>query len=656
MADLAHQLKFDHATLFQKPKEPISSLTNKESRVKVIKPPTGANVYTLFRYFESDYIDRFMPRFEDMIRAIGERCPSGVASVEKSKLQMMTMMRSFIRYTMLAVLSVDERGDRLSEMIGKFNALYFEYDDKLVPLAKNDYKHIDKLHSLIIQTYNESLDMKTDNFYKHCSAEKNRGRTPTHIKNNPPHPVNRIKQEYILATRTNPPVKYDEEDNEFFMDRLGPVSPSGNAQRDVDFYPVFLKVLSVFRDTIPQQTNHGWFLERLRGGVRKLTPADWPMHGLVNSLLNMEGLIEKKRVRITKSRHNRRYYCSYSGLPLEEDEEVWLIRILVQSSARYKTWFKDGKIPVEPHNSPLLRGDIKNYFIKTSLCSTQQLFYTDFPSDYKCRYPEYFGLKRTPKMSRTLPEDRVYQYNTLWYTMNRLILFIEENKMYNMLWHEKESMLLFVNRVTATLLTLEQEDNFQENLLRFILQAIFRVDDIEVLPQHILNDRPMLDTYLKHMLSIVIDFIDLMFDYSLPFNSGNNISGGSTHNNNTKESVKSYFFNLPLLGIVESEEDMKNILVVKPVLRIPIEEDGLLNNLFHLSRKRKEQLGTHLMQMPFNEIQARIRRLEQSIKTHPFMFILFYNRLYLGLTSLPPMNFMEANKILCHLSITLSNQ
>jgi hypothetical protein len=468
MADLAaHQLKFDHATLFQKQKEPISSLTNKESRVRVIKPPTAANVYTLFRYFESDFIDQFMPQFEDIIRAIGERCPSGgVASVEKSKLQMMTMMRSFIRYTMLAVLSVDERGDRLSEMIGKFNALYFEYDDKLVPLAKNDYKHIDKLHSLIIQTYNESLDMKTDNFYKHCSAEKSRGRTPTHIKNNPPHPINRIKQEYILATRTNPPVKYDEEDNEFFMDRLGPVSPSGNAQRDVDLYPVFLKVLSVFRDTIPQQTNHGWFLERLRGAVRKLTPADWPMHGLVNSLLNMEGLIEKRRIRITKSRQNRRYYCSYSGLPLEEGEEVWLIRILVQSSARYKEWFKSGKVPVEPHNNPLLRGDIKNYFIKTSLCSTQQLFYTDFPSDYKCRYPEYFGLKRTtttttPKISRTLPEDRVYQYNTLWYTMNRLIFFIEENKMYSMLWHEKESMLLFVNRVTSVLLTLEQEDNFQ---------------------------------------------------------------------------------------------------------------------------------------------------------------------------------------------------
>lgn len=644
----SHFLQFHPTALFSQKREAISTLgISKENRIPVTKPPTSANVYNLFHYLGTSSVELFMPSFDKMISHIKIRYPSLCIDIEKRKNHIIQMMRNFIRYLILIMLSVDERGGRMSEILSSLNTLYFEYDDLLIDKEKNNYEHVDKLHQLIIKTYEESLDMKTDAFYIKCSAEKNLGRTPITVKNNPPHQLNRIKAQYIVAAKTNPPVKYDEEDGEFFMDRPSPISPSGNTQREVDYYPVFLKILSVFRDTIPLSTNHGWFTQRLQMAVRKLSYHDWPMYGLVNSLLNMEALIEKKRIRLTLSHHNRRYYCSYSGLPLIEGEEVWLIRILVNSSKRHKLWHREGNTPAEPQHDPLLCSSIKNYLMKTSICAPQQLFYSDFPEDYKYMHPEYFGIKKSIRPRRSLPEDRVYQCNTLWYLMNRLIHFIEENKMHAMLFHNKESMPVFINRVSSHLLNLEKADNFQENLLRFILQSIFSVNEIEELPSLIKNDSQTLNLYLQQMMSIIIDFIDLMFDFTMP---------PPITSRNSNEKTKLFLFNLPELGIIESEEDKKKVLMVQPKLRIPIEDDNLLNNFFNLSKKRKEQLGTYLMKMTPNERGARLHRLQLSIKTHPFIFMLIYSSIYLSNDSLPQMSFIEVNKLLSNLSIVLSNK
>lgn len=642
-------LQFHPDILFTQEKESVANLVvKKENRIPVSKLPTGASVYTLFKYLETSSVSRFMPSLKDIIDNVKLRCKNLVPDIERRKKHITNMMRSFVRYLILIMLTVDERGDRMSEILSTLNSLYFEYDDILVENGKNNYKHVDHLYALICQTYDESIDMNTDTFYIKCSAEKNLGRTPIAVKNNPPHQLNRVKEKYIKPAKTNPPVKYDEEDGEFFMDRPGPMSPNNNTQREVDYYPVFLKILSVFRDIIPLPTNHGWFTQSLNKAVRKLNYQDWPMYGLVNSLLNMEGLIDKRRIKLTLSNQNKTYYCCYSGLPLVQGEEVWLIRILVYSSERYKLWAKEGKIPAEPHKSNLLKSNIKNYLMKTSICATQSLFYSDFTEDYKNMYPEHFGLKsKITGPQRSLPMNRTHQYNTLWYTLNRLIYFIEENHMHAMLFHNKESMRTFAQRLSPQILVLDEEHNFEENLLRFILQAIYGVSEIEDLPAIVKNDRKILDSYLSQMLSIIIDFVDLMFDYiTVPVIASTVV-----------ESTKKFFFNLPELGIIENDENLDKIFVVKPQLRIPFENDGLLKNLFNLSEKRKEQLnGLFFMNMKRIEIDARLYRLQLAIKTHPFFFMLFFSRLYLSHTLLPKMNFMEANKIFCSLSIVLNNQ
>jgi len=650
----------------------------------VTQPPSGAVVFSLFPYLSDEMVARLLPDPLGIERVIHDRCHHLLRDVEKRRSQIASMQRAFICRLLLEMLAMDERGHRFGQMLARFEELYLLWEDEAVVQArqragtdaqqrrtaierafvrggKNNATNVDRLHTLALETYALTQTPERDKWAEKCANAKQRGRKPRAEKEHEPHPIDRIRASQIESLRTMPPVVYNEQDRQCYLAFAPPKDAVvANSQLKVDYYPLCVKVLDVFCQGLPRDTNHGWFTARLRRAARCLTPRQWPMHGLVQSLINLEGVVERTRVRLQLRQPTDRYYCCYSGLPLQDGEEVWRMRLLVLSPARHQKWVVEGERPMAPHLAPELERSVRVYYMKSRVTSVTSLFYTDFPDHYRRQHGAYFSARESrlltvttsappPRGSasssaRQLPVNRRYTCNSLWTLLNRLKRFVEENRMRTMLWDRdsRESYDVYAAR-TLNLLALLQDEAFETQFLYYLFTSLFGVSVAEELPVTAQQQPQQVRDYLEMTLDVVLDFVDLMFDFLPP-----------GHAAATTERVSNATFALPSLGVANNSDERPNQqLVVKPLLLCGAAESPVLRNLFLLSdRRQSERVGT----MDYGERRQRLQRVESMVCHHAFLFMVLYDALYLSSPELTLLSFTEAMHHLSCMGISLHSR
>ena len=490
---------------------PTSANTPPENgRTLVTQPPSGTVVYKLFHYLEEGVTQRLQVPYEQVIALLRERCVKLVPDTERRQQQITATTRAYAHYTLLRMLTADANGARMKTILGQLQELYLWWAGEPVRAAKNNWAHVTQLHTLLARTHAESLDCANDQFYRKCADVKKRGRRPGHENANPPHPLNQLKAEYILSAKTAPPVVYDQRDQQFYLAHSA-TQPLAGSQLAVDYYPVFVKLLGVVNACVPRHDNHGWFTERLRQAAEHLSAREWPMHGLVCSLMNLQAVLEHRRVRIV-SRGPRRFYCCYTGQALQDGEEVWLLRLLVHSPERHRQWVREGRQPVSKADEPLLTASIRCYYIKTRVTGLCSLFFSEFDARYKQKFPEYFqatqsAAKKRATPHRLLPANRRLLFSPLWALLNQQQRFVESNELAPALWDTTrgESYATFKERVQSLMQGVDVE-RAEEQLLLVIFVALFGVHAVEELEAPLHRDLAKIREFTRLVLEATLVF------------------------------------------------------------------------------------------------------------------------------------------------------
>lgn len=636
------------------PEENTNHNTMDREELLVVQPPSGTVVYQLFRYLQEDVIQRLLVPTTELIALIRERCPSLVPDTERRLQHFDAMLRAYVKRFLLLALTLDERGGRMLQILNQLEGLYLCWGDGDIEGAKNNYNHLSLLHQLLEQVTRESLNRSTDQFYLKCADAKRRGRRPGHESANPPHPLNQLKAEYILSHKSAPPVVYNEDNQRFYL-AYKAQQPVASSQLSVDYYPVFLQELRIVNDCVPRHDNHGWFLEKCRLAAKQLTPRDWPMHGLMQSLLNLQAVVERRRVHIRYTKGGKRHYCAYTGLQLQDGEEVWFLKLLVLCPKRHRVWQRQGLQSASKTDDPLLLPSLRCYYIKSRVTGGAiSLFYSDFDDSYKRCHPDYFypggslsleGAERTerterkrphPSILRWLPINRRYMFNPLWVIMGRLHRFITENRMSDMLWdwHRRESYTAFRQRfsdcVQSTLT--DQSTDCQQELRFIVFTSLFGVQQLEQLSEPLRSDASKIRELTDLVLEAVVIFTDAMFDFCSPSHS--------------VESVARASYPLPLLLPDSTEEDQA--IIIRPQLQSM--DLPLLRALCQLSDKKKPAV-----ERSYQERRQRMTLLEQCVCNHAFLFMSLYDLLYKPSEQLESLTFPNALTLMQRMNLSLNS-
>lgn len=615
--------------------------------IPIDNPPSGSIVYQLFQYFEKDYISKIVPRYEEIERSIRERCnlTALVADIGKQRKNIVLIMETLVRIMILEVLCLDDKGGKIRQITNRFKEFYLlDITNGGRPLkgCKSNLSNTEKVNALIISSNKISADKKRDLFYIEQSGTRQRGRIPLSKNGKKPDIVSALKSEFILSSKTIPPVYYDEKKKKFFIDvlrssksvedTLAIVNSDNNIQYPVDYYSVFLKIQDIFSAAIATVENHGWYLTRIKQALHRLTPQQWPMKGLVRSILNAESIFAIRELVIPKSTES--YYCAYSGERLYEGDKVWHIRILLNDGGRYQKWEKDGKRPASPNTAPEFKKSMKAYFIKQYITSQCSIFYTEMDPEYK----KLCLTKSTPNSSITIPSplplqnnlskippyylpyNRQMSVNTLWYSLMQLRASITKHQLDNFTYllnsiggrnGVKYSQLMSDYIKTIQIMSHNNNHNNTHGIDDGTMQIRVMIY-CSTIPWCISTPITNLEesTFVDMMFDILLDFIDLLFPYTefdrpepLPI------------------PIEKREIIFPKLGL--PLKNTKNTIAnvnIKPRLSNTL----ILSNLLILSDKRRENDQEY---GKMNE-SVKLERLEMYIMKFPCLFLSYFYSIY----------------------------
>jgi hypothetical protein len=540
-------------------------------------------VYTLFAYLGEDYVNKLMPSMEAFRALIHDRCKPLLGVVNEQAPKIEAVWRVFVQRMLVEMLAVDARGVKIREVLTALEELY------LVRGGKSNLANLDEVHRLTRETTAESLNFAGDDFYHKCAGPKKRGRRPGSENQQVPHQLNLIKAHFVTK--------------------------KSGAAPALDTYPLFVKVLSIFNDCVPAHHNHGWYLETLHRAVRCLTWREWPARGLVRSLLNAEAVLERRRRVLTEEDVVRPRHCAYSGLSLVAGEEVWHLRILLNSGERHREWVKAGRLPAEPNTDPLFTSSVRAYLIKARIVSLCSVFYAPLP------VPESVIVLPPPLKFRNngLPPNRQYSLNTLWLLLNQLRNFIADNRLGPYIFHRTEAGGSYAEELArlGTVLSQLGEQSFPTHLRTFLLVATFGEAYLKDICEGRREAHPNVAAYAEMLKETVLDFIDLMFSFTV----------GRTPL--TRDVVVFRQFNLPLFEVVmnETAQSRKRFLAengsnkdVRPRVREAAQE--LLAQLLAMSAERAAEGQSHQAQ------RERLSLVEMALAKHPFLFMTIYEFLF----------------------------
>ena len=385
-----------------------------------------ATVHGLFAYLDEAFLRRLMPRYEALHQLIHDRCRPLLAKLAEQARHIHVLWHAFAARLVLEVLAADARGLKIRTTLAELEELYMRAAGHKVRGAKCNWANMDMVRALAHQTTVESLNFAEDKFRIACANPKKRGRRTDEEKKNVPHILNAIKRKHIVSKKSPRPAGGGEQP--------APPQPAPAP----DFYPLWVKILAIFDACAPRADNHGWYLERLHRAARTLTAREWPLRGLVRSLLNMERVFERRRVTLTRDHDaisGARFLCAYTGEPLAVGDEVWLVRVLVNSAKRQKKWYVKGKVPARGEQRTrvyalgarllcALRGDQPvQRLLRTLRCAGRCAAGGRSAPESK---PARKSSRPAPP-PHGLPPHRQFCVSTLWLLMNRVRVFIGDN-------------------------------------------------------------------------------------------------------------------------------------------------------------------------------------------------------------------------------------
>lgn len=499
----------------------------KSRRVLVTTPPSSTVVFHLFQYLKPEFVSLLTHTYDDIRRSIQEKSniPKMLVYIDKQKSNINNILQTMSRRFILELLLIDTRGSKFGEIQSRFDELYFLRENDLpLPGCKANFANTDSIQSLIERIAQVSANPETDEFYLERSGKRRRGRTPHSEIDKKPNRVNAIKSAFILSCKSLPPVSYDESENQFYIDYTRSSDPelavskekNNNLQYLPDFYPVFQKVLEINHACLPNPNNHGFYLNRIKQGLRKLTSGQWPMRGLMKSLVNAEAIIGRSEMVIPKSQ--KTYYCAYSGERLMEGERVWHIRILVNDGKRYKKWVKDGVIPASANTAPEFTRSVKAYFVKSQITAQCSIFYTPMDPEYRksCRQSSLSLNQRlsSPKMEYYLPHNRQISVNTLWYTLSQIRALLAKHQLEQFIQFPfqpkigKLPFMMLLEQYTPYIKSLPEKTEPEPTLRMLIF--------VSTIPwfHQTSPDDPSTSLYIDMVLDTLLDFVDLMFPFT----------------------------------------------------------------------------------------------------------------------------------------------
>lgn len=571
-------------------------------RVAIKDPPSAAVVYDLFQYFDSAVVvNQLVPKWETLMSMIQQRCAPLCADVEKRHENIDELFRVLVRRAVLEILSFDDKGVKIRHMMNQLDELYLFNNQTPIKRGKLDYTNVDSVHQLIGITAQLTRDRENDAFYQKHSGVRDRGRRPIKEKENRPNRVDAIRANYILSRKQVPPIRFDERDKTFFIESNQAMDKTIDISHyQVDFYQIFVKVLDVFDAAVPRQSNHGVYLTRLNEALRKLSSKEWPAKGLVQSIINAERVLERRRIRVPCA---DKYHCAYTGLPLAEGEEVWHIRLLVNDAERYKNWYINGKQPSNPNTSREFTRSIRAYMMKIQVTSECSLFYAPLVLTKDC-----------------LSVDRLYSYNSLYILLSQLRLAIHHYKLETFLWYGNEKRnyidtLAILNNCLSNAIVAPREQ-FKDLFMQYIFSSTLYMLNLATL------ELDKVAEYCECLFQVVLDFIDTLFVVATP---------QQQHQQRIViESIKLERFN------IVAPEDRKKLP--------PLAGDkSPLDALLQLSKERRDR----------RVISPSLFCIEDALCQHPYLFISLFSSIYTMDTSLPILSFGELIQILRPLNLAI---
>jgi hypothetical protein len=600
-------LAFDSATIAsyrdEKKLEDVNSLCSQQQqlpleRIVIKDPPSAAAVYDLFHYFDEAVVRDLIPKWETLLSMINQRCAPLCADVVKRRENINELFRVLVRRVVLEILSFDDNGVKIRHMLNQLDELYLFNAQTSIKRGKLDYTNVDSVHQLIGTTAQLTRDRDNDAFYQKHSGVRDRGRRPIKEKANKPNRVDAIRANYILSRKQVPPIRFDETNKTFFIESTQTMDKTIDISHYlVDFYPIFVKVLDVVDAAVPRQNNHGCYLTRLNDALRRLTSKEWPMKGLVQSIINAERILERRRIRVPCS---DKYFCAYTGQPLVAGEEVWHIRILVNDAERYQNWYINNKQPSNPNTSREFTRSIRAYMMKTQVTSECSLFYA----------PLALTKER-------LSVDRLYSYNTLYVMMSQLRLAVHHHKLEAFLWHRDDKqnyidIMASLNNHLSKVVVAPREQ-FKDLFLQYIFFATMYSLNISNLS---LDEIEKINQYCHCLFDIVLDFIDTLFVFvaSRPAQTSRLVVESLTLEN---------------FHVVEGEAKLPSLATETP-----------LDLLLQLSKERRSST-------------VNLWCLESALCQHPYLFISLFSSIYTMDTNVSLLSFSQLINLLRPLQFSI---
>jgi hypothetical protein len=361
---------------------------------------TAKSLNSLLGYLKGSFCELLKNKYQEVYETFATRAKPLVNEVADNRLIIENIIETFVQRLILDLITLDKAAFKVEDMIEKVRELYYKRAGTFVVAFKNDFERYDYVNAMIHLRCREACDQASDKVYARCSQPKKRGR---HNKQRPEEQINEIElitAEYIVPKKPAPVlVEGDEEQQQQQRGAPG----WSHKPNTIDYYPIYNQTLQILNKTIPKTDNPGWYLERLIRYLRTLDSTVWPLHGLVSSLNNMNYCVFVKRVIVRFDKNKRRYYCAYSGLPIESGETVTWIKLVENDAERTALWRSQKILIGRPFEAPEFTRSIVSYYVKSQLCCPHSIFFTTFSERYRARFPDYFGEKKKSSPMTTTP-------------------------------------------------------------------------------------------------------------------------------------------------------------------------------------------------------------------------------------------------------------
>lgn len=414
--------------------EPIQMMdVEEQERIKT--------VYTLFEYLKKEYLDGMRLEYSEVYDTFRDRVAPLLPELEQDRAVVEELIDTFLSRMVLNLITQDKVAFKVQDdMIHALEELYDHRERPIIvdrstngakenkkkkkekePVyqVKNDFPHYDRRNKEISERCIAHANPLTDEIEIHFSKAKKRGR---HQKIRNEMIINSVeamagelieKRQSLSHAHTQSSKACANSPSSSSLSN-SPSSPppisgtqgqQGQKANGIDHYPIFKETLDIFNRCIPKTNNHGFYIQRLILFIRTLDSKVWPLHGLMSLANNMNYCVKAETVKLKFDRTVKRFYSCFSGIELQDGQEVTCLKVVENDAVRLKEWRDNPPINRKPFETPEFTRSIGVFYLEKNLCCPSTLFFTTFSDSYKAKFPEVFdgtnaslvSLKTEPK-------------------------------------------------------------------------------------------------------------------------------------------------------------------------------------------------------------------------------------------------------------------